>query len=368
MALLLIILVAAAGVWTMPEWGRDKEFDDEMAISNSQVLLNTGFDFGRMFFRSRQRPAFVFFVMPVVAMFPNDDLVFEGRSPSDFGKRVWQVYWREGRKVFPEISQLMMAVFLASFVGLFFVFRHFTRETALSGLMTLLTLYFLRDVPSAAVLTQSFGLFVHVAVALSFLMWVETPTPGRLALSAMAVSVGVLTKEDIIVSLAAVLAYQAYLVLRNSPVLRQFIAYWLVAAVLPLAWYTFVLDGLASEIIGLYQEHIDTQALMGYPGTTWSMGISYMKSLYWPVFPIVVPLAVAYLCMSRFSRLALQLPHRSGAGALFFTALALAQTSAFTMPYTFPRLLVYYAPAFGYFAIASTALCFALLSRPLQRL
>jgi hypothetical protein len=122
---------------------------------------------------------------------------------------------------------------------------------------------------------------------------------------------------------------------------RGVVVFWCLAAVLPVFYYGFVLDGGFTEISKNFKQHLASQAILeGFE----RRGIAGTVRALWAVFGVgLVPAAAG---------MALSLRRRAGIArsAVFFAVWLLGCSTVFTLPFFYPRFLVYMIPGMAWFA------------------
>ncbi len=371
----LIILIMGAGglIWSAPGWVRPKGFDDRSAVSNAQVLLDREFDFSSLFFRSRRRPAFLFFLLPVCSLFPNELSTTEMNAADNFTHRFFW-YSRGGSFMFMEVSLYIFAFTILSFAVLHLVFTFFCRHEGLPYLMTAMSLFFYLRIADN-ILTFSFTLGVHILVLASFLYFMQkSGSPARLLGAALVLSAGILTKLDVAVAVCGIMALGAYRVLhsenRKKEALRLGL-YFLAAAVLPLLWYNVVLNGAVEETKRFISQHCRyTLELRQYRPTS----LTHVAELIYTGYTVLFPLSIAGLVLMVVSVGAREVSvgaqkvsvgaqkvsvgaqagssgkKRRGREALvFFAGIFAGQSLVVLLPYLFLRFFIYYSLPVSYF-------------------
>ena len=364
----LIILVMGAGglIWSAPGWVRPKGFDDRSAVSNAQVLLDRELDCSILFFRSRRRPAFLFFLLPVCSLFPNELSTTEMNAADNFTHRFFW-YSRGGSFMFKEVSLYIFTFTILSFAVLHLVFTFFCCHEGLPYLMTALSLFFYLRIADN-ILTFSFTLGVHILVLAAFLYFMQKPgSPARFLAAALMLSAGILTKLDVAVAVCGILALGAYRVLhsenRKKEALRLGL-YFLAAAVLPLLWYNIVLDGAMEETKRFIYQHCQyTLELRQYRPTS----LAHVVELIYAGYTVLFPLSIAGMVLAVVSVGAQEVSvgaqkvsvgaqevsvgeRRRGREALvFFAGIFAGQSLVMVLPYLFLRFFIYYSLPVSYF-------------------
>jgi hypothetical protein len=122
---------------------------------------------------------------------------------------------------------------------------------------------------------------------------------------------------------------------------RGVVVFWCLAAALPVFYYGLVLDGGSAEISKNFKQHLASQAILeGFE----RRGIAGTVRALWAVFGVgLVPAAAG---------MALSLRRRAGIArsAVFFAVWLLGCATVFTLPYFYPRFLVYMIPGMAWFA------------------
>ncbi len=330
-----------------PEWYVPKRFDDVRAVSNAGVIMDTGADEDRLFFRSRQRPAFVSMVLPVAALFPLERTIIQ-TSPADFHRQVWREYDRAGRswglRLFPELSILAVLQFgLVCMLLLGLLIRTGLDSTAAAAGVLCGALCYWNIVYNG--LTLTWNLLINLAAFVAYAQWVARPIWYRAVAFGLLLALAGLTKTTAITT-AIPLAVHFVWLLRSSPVLRRtMIAHAALAALCGAApvliWYEVFLGGFFNE---LRQFNADQYALIPYhpeyplrtPGN-WLKELWRFGSITW--IPVVG--GIVAMLLLRGER-----PWLSVFGAWLAGALLLP----LVMPFVFARFFVYAIPAVAFFS------------------
>lgn len=347
--LVLASIIAAIVLLGHPEHWRNKakRFDDYSAIGVAAHLGATGFDPSLMVFRSRIRPSLTAWILPWTQLMPHR-LVSSTFTPSDRKERMFFFYdregWSFGTRLFPELSAFFALVLLMGMLALARTVQWSggsANESAgvfLFGAL-FMTLCLYNSISSAA----NFSTTVVAALA-AWAAW-RKPSAAAIIGAGLIFSFTILLKETFVVLAAGIGLYQLWSMAGRDEWkrgARQMVVFWGATAILPLVYYGFALDtGFAElpanhKLLYFHQQlHKEYEAL-----TVWS-GLK----TYWQAFSIGLPLAI----LGMFS-LILRWRTLSDADR-FFVCWFAGSLLTLTMPYIFPRFLIFSIPPMAYLAV-----------------
>lgn len=353
-------LLAATLLWPLllfpfQPWHRNKDFDDRMAISNTQVLLDHDFDHSRLFFRSFLRVGFVAASLPVQIGAPLA-VTAEKTMPEDGFRRLWTIYadapilhpdLDPPPSVFPRMT-LVAAFWISLLVPLtWLVFRlaGLTFWGAFIGAL-LATLAFSNSLQTH--ITQTFTYLVGLMMLWAYLQatrsWRGQPKtaihPAAGIMPGIMLLIGALTMNTLAIVAAAILADFLLQGIRTPPPHRpSWIAFGLVTVIIPtlgvLLWYEGFLSGLLTEHRLFQKEIQETMALMNFAPITGAEVLRLHGILYgWVGLGLLVVLGPIAI-----------LAARNQPSWLLFAALAVFGTLIlWTVPFVFRRFLMYAIP------------------------
>ena len=358
-------------------WSESKPHDDLWALGNARLLALRRFHTQDLFFRSRVRPGFLALALPLQTGLPHATASVS-YTFSDGKERLFHVYdrlgWSWGTRIYPEASILGFLLALAGLAltgRLAFALDGGRGALARSVLAVALAAWFWKRALGTALvspITLSATWTVQLAAMLAFAeatrvsrRWMAWAAAGVMA------GIGVLFNESALAFLVPIALFQVYswcsgeapwergpacptcLTGQTCPtspmnrrdLVRGVVLFWCLAAALPVFYYGLVLDGGFAEISKNFKQHLASQAILdGFE----RRGIAGTVRALWAVFGVgLVPAAAG---------MALSLRRRAGIArsAVFFAVWLLGCATVFTLPYFYPRFLVYMIPGMAWFA------------------
>lgn len=344
-----LLLLAAMAMVLHPEHWRDKSdrFDDYSAIGVAAHLPATGYDPAQMVFRSRIRPALTAWLLPWAGLLPHR-LTGSTFTPSDRKERMFFYYDRAdgsyGKRIFSEASAFFALVLILGLAGLAALCARMGASPGQCATIFLFAclftwLCFYNSASSAA------NFATTIAAAAVFWHGWQDSRVWRLVAAGLVFSFTILLKETFVVLGIGIGLYQLrslWLAEDRHRMLMRMAVFWMTALMLPLAYYGLVLDTGFAELPAnhslLYyhqQLHKEYEAL-----TPWTA----LKT-YWQAFSIGLPLAGigAVLTLSRW--------RTWGEAEAFFLFWMAGSLVTLTMPYIFPRFLIFSIPPFAFMAM-----------------
>jgi hypothetical protein len=363
--LFLLGICAAGGVLTHPLWYSPKRHDDLWALGNTRLLAQKRFDTHDLFFRSRVRPGFLALALPIQAGLAHT-LVSVSTTPSDFYQRTFFVYertgWSWGTRRYPEASLLGLLTAFST-IALMTRMSQFwyvssripALRTAFSTLLGLWFFWRVLDSPTVNIITLSATWAFCLAPFYLFSKSLWAGDKRFLYASGGATGLAILFNESALTVVAPLLAFQVFLLIekRNerAPTAIQFASFWLLAGILPLLYYGCLIEGHFGEITRNFQEHIRSQEILKGTGFEERNLIGVLRALWCVLGPGgIVALAGLFMELTRILR-----KHAGESERrvfCFYLFWAIGCLPVFTLPYFYPRFLIYLIPAGAWFAAA----------------
>ncbi|MBN1866312.1 hypothetical protein JW916_03370 [Candidatus Sumerlaeota bacterium] len=354
-AILVIALGASWKVVAAPVWRLPKLHDDRWALSNARLLAIRRFHTDDLFFRSRIRPGLLALMLPLQTAV-RQDLATTSYAPSDFRERTFYVFERRdetwGTRMYAEASVLgmlfaLLALGLTARLALRFQGRGAGPLRA--ALVLLFAAWFLRRILGTSLVSPislaATWLFL-VAPMVAFALAARNPrrrTPW--AFAGVLTGLAGLFSESALTVLLPIALYQLQLygarprhrfAMRNAVVV-----FWIAAAALPTVYYGLVIDGGFGEIAGSFAGHLKSSAFLeNYEETS----VRGAARALWAAFGVGLPFALAGMILQL--RPGGRVPGATG----FFLLWLLGCLTVFTLPYLYPRFLIYTIPPLAWFA------------------
>jgi hypothetical protein len=347
----LVLLAAVLAPLTLPEWRAAKDFDDRAALGNAALMRETGWHLPDLYFRSRIRPALVAWFAPWATFLPHQ-ISTASFTPSDRMQRLFSFFDRIGNdyglRVYPELS-LFSACVLAAGVLLLVRLGRATHAPPLLGGVLLLTTSVALWRSGIIALSDAANFTFTIAAMLAALRAWRHPHPLRLGAAGLLFGFAALLKETIVIPIGALALFQLWDLFRSPQGrlsrlgrLRAAALFWLAAALLPVVYYTFVLDtGWAewADNTSLTRFHM---AYHHYPPLTPQTGLLAFRQAFGPILPLVLLGLPCFLLLVRHRRPAL--------ADRFFLCWLLASGVIITMPFLFARFLIFIIPPVAWLA------------------
>ncbi len=351
---LCILLIIGLGVAvSSPRFLEEKPFDDIRAISNAGVIMDTGADPSRLYFRSRLRPGFLSYALPVVMAFPQR-LYHVQTAPSDDYKRIWREYDREGdsftfkyQSEFTILAMVQAALWLLAIGGLS---RRLGLEPIAAAATTVVAAFayrFMLDNP----ITITWNLTVNLAAVCSYFMWRERGGWCSALLTGLILALAGLTKTTAITSAIPI---GVHLIVSLYPRARepefktelpQSVAMIGVSIVPVVIWFEQWLDGLIPELSGFKDEvYMVMELHPEFPRRTPSL----IAQLLWQLGNVLWIPVIVGVVLSIFQKWKGSPPRLLN--VFWMTWLLAALLLPLTMPFMYARFFKYSIPAMAWFA------------------
>lgn len=375
-------------------WSASKPHDDLWALGNARLLALRRFHTQDLFFRSRVRPGFLALALPLQTGLPHATASVS-YTFSDGKERLFHVYdrlgWSWGTRIYPEASILGFLLALAGLAltgRLAFALDGGRGALARAILVVALAAWFWKralDTALVSPITLSATWTVQLAAMLAFAeatrvsrRWMGWATAGVMA------GIGVLFNESALAFLVPIALFQVYCWwtgwtkwtgrpgqmdgarwtgwtkrtegvwqtngtwgtkwtkrTERRDLVRGVAVFWCLAAALPVFYYGLVLDGGFAEISKNFKQHLASQTILeGFE----RRGIAGTVRVLWAVFGVGLVPAAAGMALSLRRRA------RIAHSAVFFAVWLLGCATVFTLPYFYPRFLVYMIPGMAWFA------------------
>lgn len=288
---LTLVFLAVAG---HPVWWSPKLHDDRWALSNSRLLALDNFHSDALYFRSRVRPAFPAFALPMQTLLEHP-VANISLSPSDFYQRLFTVVDRAGvfwdTRIYPEASLLGVLLLLAG-IGLL---APILNRQGLRGLFPLLLAgyFWFRMLGTHLVspISLSATWFFQMLALTAFFEALGGGSEKKWLRAGFLTGLAFLFKE----SAAALLLPMGLLMLgylaRGKAERKRWIALacWVGAAALgPLFYFGLVLPSGFQELWGNFNQHLQSQTILtGYHTRSFAgLGLAFWEILG-PAFLLV---------------------------------------------------------------------------------
>ncbi len=361
LAWILAGLLVLAGIALLAHslWYAPKLHDDRWALSNSRLLALEGFDTQDIFFRSRVRPGFMAFMLPLQSCLSHQ-VETVSYTHSDGKQRLFYVFDRTakpfGPRVYPEATALAFFLLLTS--CLLVARIAFTLDSGPGalprGLITagFALLLWYRILGSTMVSPISLSItwsFQVVAMLLFVRAWKRGKSWKPWIEAALATGIAILFKESAISFVLPLLLFQLlslFLWNKKKILISRYACFWTIAAILPLLYYALILDGGFAEISQNLRQHVGSQEILeGYLQTTPS-GIFRGLFITFHIGIILATLGVLFAILQK----RVQSPSH-----IFFLLWFIGAATVFLLPFFYPRFLIYMIPTIAWFgAHAST--------------
>lgn len=343
--LLLGVVIACAWLLGLPEWEEMKDYDDRAAIGNAAMLLDTEFDQSDVYFRSRVRPAFLGIAQPVLALSPHR-LSGYWLNASDNFRQDWLIYdqegWSYGLFTYPHLTLMSQALALVMILGFWGIYRRLDVMPALALAATLVgTIYYGRSLTIA--ITQTVNLCVNVLVVWHYLSGGENPSWRHRAATGFLLGLAFLVKETAATTVIAL----GLFTLIDGPMkdagrrVFKSLPMWAGALAWPAIYFGLVAEGGFRELFTNFDNHLAQDEINPFEPLTLSTGFRDLAVVFSLAGLGAVAAGLAAGSVDRF---------RSRADRLMI-CWVVGCLPVFTLPYIFPRFLMYFIPPFAYWSI-----------------